>query len=135
MATASDILTALRSTLAGVSGYKEAQQIFEDHQNAPEVDRSWSIDVPETTDQPRMRGERLRVTRLSVALARRVKTPGPQASVAEIIAGAETVRDAIEGTTASGVSGIRVDRTLRRSSADRSHYVIIHELTCTHSHA
>lgn len=133
MATASDVLGALRATLQAVSGYKEAQQLYDDHQNSPEVDRSWAIDVPDTTDRERMRGGRSRVTRLTVSIARRIKTPGPQASVAEIIQGAEAIRDAIEATTAAGVSGIRVSRTTRTASADRSHYVIIFEIDCLHS--
>ena len=133
MATASDVLGALRATLQAVSGYKEAQQLYDDHQNSPEVDRSWAIDVPDTTDRERMRGGRSRVTRLTVSIARRIKTPGPQARVAEIIQGAEAIRDAIEATTAAGVSGIRVSRTTRTPSADRSHYVIIFEIDCLHS--
>ena len=133
MATASDVLGALRATLQAVSGYKEAQQLYDDHQNSPEVDRSWAIDVPDTTDRERMRGGRSRVTRLTVSIARRIKTPGPQASVAEIIQGAEAIRDAIEATTAAGVSGIRVSRATRTPSADRSHYVIIFEIDCLHS--
>ena len=133
MATASDGLGALRATLQAVSGYKEAQQLYDDHQNSPEVDRSWAIDVPDTTDRERMRGGRSRVTRLTVSIARRIKTPGPQASVAEIIQGAEAIRDAIEATTAAGVSGIRVSRTTRTPSAERSHYVIIFEIDCLHS--
>ena len=133
MATASDVLGALRATLQAVSGYKEAQQLFEDHQSTPEVDRSWAIDVRETTDRERMRGGRSRMTRANVSLARRIKTPGPQASVAEIMQGAEAIRNAIEATTAAGVSGIRVSRTTRTPSADRSHYVIIFEIDCLHS--
>lgn len=134
MATASDILAAVRSTLSALSGWKEAQQLYDDHQSTPEVDRSWAVQVPETSDLERMRGARARQTRLTVSLARRVKTPGPQSSVAAIIGEAEAIRDAIEATTADGVSGIRVDRSLRRPSADRSHFIITLEASCLHSH-
>lgn len=135
MATASDVLAAVRTTLAGLTGWKEAQQLYEDHQSTPEVDRSWAVSVSQTSDGERMRGERSRQTSLEVSLARRVKTPGPQASVAAIIGEAEAIRDAIEATTASGVSGIRVTRTMRRPSPDRSHFVIVLEASCLHTQA
>lgn len=133
MASASDVLEALRSTLSGLAGWKEAQQLFDDHQNAPEVDRSWAVEVPTTVDGQRMRGARSRTTTINVSLARRIKTPGPQSSVASIISEAEGIRDAIEATTASGVSAIRVTRANRRPSADRSHFVMILEASCLHT--
>ena len=135
MATASDVLAAVRATLSALAGWKEAQQLYADHQSTPEVDRSWAVDLPDTTDLERMRGQRARQTRINVSLARRVKTPGPQASVATFLSEAEAVRDAVEGTTASGVSGIRVDRAIRRPSADRSHFIITLEASCLHTQA
>ena len=135
MATASDVLAAVRATLSGLSGWKEAQQLYADHSGTPEVDRSWAVEMPDTTDLERMRGDRARQSRINVSLARRVKTPGPQASVASIISEAEAIRDALEGTTAAGVSGISVDRALRRPSADRSHFIILLEASCLHTQA
>ena len=135
MATASDVLAAVRATLSGLSGWKEAQQLYADHSASPEVDRSWAVEIPDTTDLERMRGERARESRINVSLARRVKTPGPQASVATIIYESEAIRDALEGTTAADVSGIRVDRAIRRPSADRSHFIIVLEASCLHTQA
>lgn len=135
MATASDILAALRTTLQAVSGWKEAQQLHEDHATAPEVDRSWAVGVQDTSDVERLRGARMRRTRVDISLARRIKTPGPQASVAAIISDSEPIRDLVEATTASGVSGIRVTNTRRQLSADRSHHVIILETDIRHTEA
>ena len=135
MATASDVLAALRTTLQGLSGWKEAQQLYEDHQGAPEVDRSWAVSMHETSDSDRMRGARTRISRILISLARRIKTPGPQASVAAIIVEGEAVRDAVEATTAAGVSGIRVTRTRRQLSSDRSHHVIVLEADVQHTQA
>ena len=132
MASAADVLNAVRTTLGSLTGWKEAQQLFDDHSSTPEVDRSWAAEVQETSDTERMRGARHRQTRLNISLARRLKMPGPQASMAAVVTESEAIRDALEQTTAADVSGIRVTRTLRRPSGDRSHFIIILEASCFH---
>lgn len=134
MATAHDVLTAVRATLSTVSGLIEAQQVQDEHRAAPELDRTWSCEARETTTtEGRVRGVRHMFTRLSVVTAHRVRTPGPQRSVLDVVGEEETTRAALETTTATGVSGVRVDRINRTLTGDRQYHLTTYDLTCTHT--
>lgn len=133
MATAYDVSTALRATLAGLSGYSEAQQTHAEHRSAPELDRSWSLNARETvTDVARARGVRPMVTRFDVAVAFRVRTPGPQRAINDAINAEHAISNALENTTGTDISGVRVTSVTRAATTDRAYYVIAIMLDCNH---
>jgi len=134
MATPRAVLVALRATLAGVSGLVESQQVQDEHRAAPELDRSWTCDLLDTTTtQGRVRGVRHLVSRLQVLTAHRIRTPGPQLSRLDALDEEETIREALEGTTAAGVSGVRVERVQRSTTGDRQYHLTSFDVSCSHT--
>lgn len=119
--------------MSGVAGYLEAQQTHVEHRGGPEVDRSWSVALNETTTTAgRVRGQRHHVSRLTVAVASRVRTPGPQSSVADAVAREGAIVAALEGTTVDGDASAAVVRVTRSTTSDRAYHVSIFDLNMVH---